>query len=141
MDSIQTLIQHILNRPYSFLQPADTNIIGLQGILTQLFQVIGVQNINQVNIYAGQHGGLISLLRHALAHPLEYTQDPIQEWVDAANGIRGPPVAPPPPFVPPQPPRRAASAYYKKYSAEDDGELACGICFGTYDLDDPACAW
>jgi hypothetical protein len=149
MNFIEGVIQGIVNNPYSYFQPADTSIIGLQGILTQLFQGLGIQNVQQLNQYTNARGGLIPLVRHAISHPLDYTQNPIQEWVDAANGIRGPPVAPPAPFVPPQPPaqqpapqqgpRRAASAYYKKYSAEDDGELACGICFGTYDLEDPAC--
>jgi hypothetical protein len=42
MDPIRRLIQSILTRPRDYLNQEDTNIIGLENILTQIFQIIGI---------------------------------------------------------------------------------------------------
>lgn len=133
MDRIQALIQRIITNPSHYLDPLDTNIIGLDNIIRQIFEVIGVQSINELNVYTGTYGGLSNFLYHAIRNPTDFTPTPSQEWILASNGIRGPSIEQQPIR------RRSASAYKKKYFSDEEGEVSCGICFGTYTSDNPAC--
>jgi hypothetical protein len=128
--STRQLIQSIVTYPQIFLSPIDTNIIGLENILTQLFQVLGFETAYQINNYSRlYYRGLNDFLRHAIRNPLDFTPNPNQEWIDAAvaRGFRVPP------------PRVSASAYHKKYFSDDEGEMACGICLDKYTSDNNAC--
>jgi hypothetical protein len=71
--------------------PSIQTIINLNNIVTQLFQVLSIQTVNDLIRHA--HAGYNSLdhfYNYAINHPYEYTPNPVQAWIDAANGVRGP---------------------------------------------------
>jgi hypothetical protein len=68
-------------------------ITNLDSILTQLFNILNIQTVDDLNQYAlSRYDCLDNFYNHAINHPYDYTSNPVQSWIDAANGVKAQPI-------------------------------------------------